>query len=52
MLPIVFQRVAGGVIATNVLAWNGLMKVGGKVFDRVMPDGMSARYQWNAYDST
>jgi hypothetical protein len=30
---IVFQRVAGGVIAINGFVWNGLIKVGGKVFD-------------------
>ncbi len=33
MLLIVFQRVAGGVIATDNLVWNGLKKVGRKVID-------------------
>jgi hypothetical protein len=33
MLSIVFQRFADGGIAIDALAWNGLIKVGGKVFD-------------------
>ena len=52
MLSVSSQRVAAGEIAISGGVWNGLIKVGGKVFDRVMPNGISARYQGNAYDGT
>ena len=52
MFSVSSQRVAAGENAAGDGTWNGLIKAGGKVFDRVMPDGNSARYQGNAYDGT
>lgn len=48
-----FQRAAGGVIAVVKEVWNGLEKVGATSQSAlVMPNGISARYQGKAYDST
>lgn len=51
-----FQRAAGGVIAAVKEVWNGLEKVGATSWPNrkalVMPNGISARYQGKAYDST
>ena len=48
------QRAAGGGIAVFNRTWNGLGKVGAKSClskaARVMPNGISARYQGKAHD--
>jgi hypothetical protein len=46
------QRTADGGIAAGTGIWNGLIKVEGKVIDQVMSNGLSPRYQGNAYVST
>lgn len=44
-----FQRAAGGAIVAIIALLNGLMRVGRKVYNRVMPNGYSIRYQGSIY---